>query len=406
MYGFEFQNDLQNTLQNLSYRFKDQLPPEQIQKMAMAIAEENEKQRQSKQQAQSLSEVLKTVQPLSQRSAGMPQYTSQPITQLQMGTETEPFSNKSLYTNVPQNYPNQRTLQTLTGQGQPYQEPQPLQAGTPEANTQMYADIMGKTGGDRGITQDIMNLQQPKEVKTEQIDIPGEGGMHRVLTDEAGNIVKDFGVIDKNKPLSVTDLTHLVNPKTGESPKYGITAKEAEQKGYIALSTDQIKYRNNLQSVNVVLDELDSMIDKVALPKAGMNRLMSSPYIAWQVFQQTDTARIEFESLKKAVAASLWKAFGDTGRLSDQDIERALEAMPKTKADITPWGESMGLPDTREVATNKLNNVRKVVRQIAEKATGLNLYLGKQTNPLSGKPRGRYLVDGKEVKWDGEKEIP
>jgi len=195
--GLDFNFAFQRAMQELEY-LKDDLTLDQRKKKAYEIATQEEERGQLK---QSLSDVLKTIQPINARSAGTPQYTSQPITQLQMGTETEPFSNKSLYTNVPQNYPNQRILQTLTGQGQPYQEPLPPQAGTPQANTQMYAQGLG-AGLPEGIAQNLMQLQQPKEVKTEQIDIPGEGGMRRVLADEAGNIVQDFGLIPAKKTKS------------------------------------------------------------------------------------------------------------------------------------------------------------------------------------------------------------
>ena len=197
--GLDFNFAFQRAMQELEY-LKDDLTLEQRKKKAYDIATQAEERGQLK---QSLSETLKDTQPLSQwmqpRSAGTPQYTSQPITQLQMGTETEPFSNKSLYTNVPQNYPDQRILQTLTGQGQPYQEPLPPQAGTPQANIQMYAQGLG-AGLPEGIAKELVNMQTPKQPDMDRITVYDQQGNARSV------------VVPKNQPYNPQEGESLIKP--------------------------------------------------------------------------------------------------------------------------------------------------------------------------------------------------
>lgn len=93
--------------------------------------------------------------------------------------------------------------------------------------------------------------------------------------------------------------------------------------------------------------------------EGAFGRLFRGVANAYNELTQEDIAAEKYERQLASIAGTLAKAFGDTGTLSEGDIKRALDAMPRSKKI---------LPDSTSYAREAFNSLRRV---LMEKRTGL-----------------------------------
>lgn len=120
--------------------------------------------------------------------------------------------------------------------------------------------------------------------------------------------------------------------------------------------------------------------------EGAFGRLFRGVANAYNELTQEDIAAEKYERQLASIAGTLAKAFGDTGTLSEGDIKRALDAMPRSKKI---------LPDSTSYAREAFNSLRRV---LMEKRTGL----GGATLPPGG---GEQVMPPQAVgEWTPEKE--
>lgn len=106
------------------------------------------------------------------------------------------------------------------------------------------------------------------------------------------------------------------------------------------------------------LEELERQANVVFTATGPISRLLKAPETAAGVLLQADPAMVQFESLKGGTLATFVRVFGDVGALSEGDIQRAKNLMPKL----------LPVPDTREVALGKLKQLRDLIQEISRRS--------------------------------------
>jgi hypothetical protein len=171
-----------------------------------------------------------------------------------------------------------------------------------------------------------------------------------------------------DKPPTLNQMANLVGPD-GEAPELGESLSELKQKGFTVRSTADQKTDKQARAATATLDTLDKLVDPVFTGQEGaQNRLFDNAINTWNRIGQTDKDLTLFEAFSQGTVASLVRAVGEKGAMSNRDIERGLALIPSAGDGIT------SLPDTREVAKGKMKQLRQ----------WFDLSLGK--GGLSGEP--------------------
>ena len=134
---------------------------------------------------------------------------------------------------------------------------------------------------------------------------------------------------------------------------------DMEARGLLSLSDTQRNTLNAVNAANGTLDELNNLYtsiqDKFAESAGG--RLVSGSLLAFGAFSQTDPQASQFNSFKEAILATLSRALGERGVLTDLDIDRARQNLPN-------------LTDTKEVAEGKLQRMRNLMVEFQNRSIG------------------------------------
>ncbi len=223
-----------------------------------------------------------------------------------------------------------------------------------------------------GITPDEIVLAEAKEDNLIKTDL-GD----RIIFTEKGKpdvIVKEFkkGLTPSSdtlgKPPTVDQLLKLEGPN-GETPPLGVPLAELKEQGFKVKPKLSKKDEDKLKAVNATLDQLD----KLALGEDGVegaggvfrakpgadNRIIDDLFKAYGRFTQSDKELVLFESFSQGTVASLVRAAGEKGNLSNRDIERGINLIPNA-------GDGFfSLPDTRDVAAGKIRQLREWFDDIA-----------------------------------------
>jgi hypothetical protein len=168
-----------------------------------------------------------------------------------------------------------------------------------------------------------------------------------------------------DKPLTPTDLRSVRRPD-GSQFEFGTTFREAQSAGAAVFSPDDLKRRQNVESALGMLTnlrELQGQIDDSGVIKGvGSNmlaRLANGIGNAVSAVAGTEAAeaRTVFRDLSRGTIAPLIRTLGDSGALSDGDVNRALALLP----------DNGGLlPDSTTLANEKLDELEKIFRRAAE----------------------------------------
>jgi len=139
------------------------------------------------------------------------------------------------------------------------------------------------------------------------------------------------------------------------------TGPKAEQAAQVTAGTERAKIEAKVKPTMAILDRLDELVGKITLPTTGTGRLTEAPGLAGKrLSQQGEGVQIAlYESLKGGVLANLVKLFGETGALTEGDLQRANALFPV----VVP--SAGALPDTQAVAQAKLKQLRGLIEEIA-----------------------------------------
>lgn len=123
---------------------------------------------------------------------------------------------------------------------------------------------------------------------------------------------------------------------------------------------------NEIGAARGVHAQMKDALDKLKLAEGPSNRVARGGKIAIEAMIQSNPDAVAFETMKQGFLATISRATGERGVLTDQDVARARQLLP-------------GLFDTREVANRKMGELVKFLDEREKKA--VNAY----TQPMGGR---------------------
>lgn len=166
-----------------------------------------------------------------------------------------------------------------------------------------------------------------------------------------------------DRVLTVNEMQKLKGPK-GQSPELGMTLREARNAGFKVQKKLTKQVENKLRNVNATLSKLEELalgpekegkrVGGVFTAKPGaVSRIWDDVKKTWNRVAQDEKEQALYESFSKGTVSQLCRAAGEKGNLSNKDVDRCLSLVPSA-------GEGLGqLPDTRQVAANKIKQMRQ-----------------------------------------------
>lgn len=183
-------------------------------------------------------------------------------------------------------------------------------------------------------------------------------------------------------PLSTTDLLRYQDAQ-GNPPPAGTTLNDIRREGYKPVLQSQIAIKQKLQGAFGVLDTMDPLVDQIFTDTSFWERLQGKGRNARAKIIQDNPNVVLYNGMVKGTKASIVKALGDSGTLTDADIERVDTLFPQLGTD-----EFLSLPDSRQIAKLKLQQLRGILKAIQGGATSLNqaIAIAKNTGGQSAAP--------------------
>lgn len=175
------------------------------------------------------------------------------------------------------------------------------------------------------------------------------------------------------KPIKEISLPLWVHPVTLESPGPGMSPEEAERQGYKRVSTEAKNRIDAAKGMREVLAKMGKLMEQVFPPKGGLRERMTGvPSRLFGAKTQYDPVAAQLESFINGTVAPIIRSFGEKGNLSETDVKRAINLMPK-------------ITDSADVAWGKFKNLLELIDNIQRSAIG-------------GKPGLRLKPSGKTTK--------
>lgn len=174
----------------------------------------------------------------------------------------------------------------------------------------------------------------------------------------------------------------LISPDIGEAVKAGQkmeaegaglkTTAEAEARAKVEQETAgpvaEAKARGTaaaqLRPAKMLVSKLSDLIDGIKLPTTGSERVSEAPRLYGESFKQSNQNIVLYETLKDGFLATIARAAGERGVLTDQDTRRAAALFPVVVPGIGR------LPDTKETAKNKMNQIRSLLDEFVRRDPG------------------------------------
>lgn len=182
----------------------------------------------------------------------------------------------------------------------------------------------------------------------------------RRLTDEevlklaGGGTTINIG--DKlNEPIPVSQIQNVRLPDGSPVP-IGTTFQQAREMGAQVVSPAEQQRGLQQEAALAILDE----VEQLALGPGGLftnvepgfvNRAGAALLHGLSMLTQDDPSAALYEDRVRSSLAPIVRLFGETGALAEGDVQRALGSFPRT----------FPLPDTREVAQQKLRRLREYI---------------------------------------------
>ena len=165
---------------------------------------------------------------------------------------------------------------------------------------------------------------------------------------------------NQDKPLSVSDLRNTRLPDNS-IPPIGTTPKQLREAGGVVLTNEQQKGLEAAGKFKPVLDRLE----KLALSEGGVfsniepgfgNRVNAAFDLFIGSVTRDNPNVSAYEDLAEGTLAPIIKALGESGALAEGDVQRGLGLLPRVR-------DQLLLPDTREDAVAKFNDLRKILER-------------------------------------------
>ncbi len=164
---------------------------------------------------------------------------------------------------------------------------------------------------------------------------------------------------------------------------YGILGGEASPSSVMSLASQLMKQRtggglsagqsqavNKLSSAENLVDKYDQMLQQIGMQSGPVARLTGLGKSLGAKIGIAPNVRA-YEGLRQGAVASIVRALGEAGSLSDTDIQRAIALVPS-------------IYDSREEASLKLNTLKSIVSTNRENVMSLGSLPAQNTMPTGG----------------------
>lgn len=211
----------------------------------------------------------------------------------------------------------------------------------------------------------IGNLQAPQEDRTitdlallDALGLPRtEEGMAR-LSKARGSQGTTINIGEKMaEPIPINQLASVRLPD-GSTPPIGTTFGEAREMGATVQSAAEQQRSTQADAALGILGELEDLAigpDGVfaSVEPGFINRAGAAVLHGIDMATQESGEVSRYHDMSRSTLAPFIKMLGESGALAEGDVSRALGLLPKT----------FPLPDTKEVATQKLKALREIIQR-------------------------------------------
>ena len=157
-------------------------------------------------------------------------------------------------------------------------------------------------------------------------------------------------------PIKTTELPLWVHPQSLESPPPGMSPAAAEKAGFRKVSTEAKNRIDAAKGMMEVVAKLGELMKQVFPPSGGLReRMTGAPSRLFGAQTQYDPIAAQLQSFINGTVAPLIRSFGEKGNLSETDVKRAINLMPK-------------ITDSADVAWGKFNNIVELMNNIQKSA--------------------------------------
>lgn len=196
-------------------------------------------------------------------------------------------------------------------------------------------------------------------------------------------------------PLSSTDLTKFVNPDTLAKFPAGTTMREVRKSGGFAATPTQLQKIADLDNAGFIVTQLDELSKQIITATDAASALIQGGTLKAGAFAKTNTAAAAYEDQLAQFTGVISRALGgERGVLTDTDIRRVVNGMPKFR-------------DTKAIRDFKMG----VIQLLFETATDAQkrAITGRAKDPKIRKELNVLLdaigLGGKRIDTGGKQEI-
>jgi len=190
--------------------------------------------------------------------------------------------------------------------------------------------------------------------------------MQRVQQYEKGVVAaRELGKGEVDKPLTVEEATKLQVP-------FGTTRGQAMGMGKIPIPGSQMAKQQALKAIGASMDDLEKQAKEIFTASGPLSRVFQAPGNILGGVSQSDPRIVLYEARKKSMLASLARASGEVGVLTDKDIERIEGMLPR----FYP------VPDTQTVALGKMKQIRQFLKRASAGGDSTNYIYDPATRKL------------------------
>lgn len=223
--------------------------------------------------------------------------------------------------------------------------------------TEKELDTFTDVSGNRISTFYTPGTNEFRQVVIGQAEIPEGGGGGGVGADGTVDPAVQSWVDMISRGAATVAGVPDTWPGTKNSGFKTAVIQVMDAQGVVELSDTQ---RNTLQSLNAVegiLDSLQQSYNKLKNLFAGnfIERGTKGLILQASATLQSDPEATSFQKFKEAILATLARASGERGVLTDQDVDRARQNLPN-------------LTDTQDVVELKLNRMRSLFTELKQKS--------------------------------------
>lgn len=136
--------------------------------------------------------------------------------------------------------------------------------------------------------------------------------------------------VNRNAELTAEERSHTYNPVTLKQVKGGITVKQANRMNAVWVDDSQKKDLRDMARINLAVESIDKLSNQVITAASGgvLPQNVQGVKLAVGGATRFDEVAGLYIDARNGLASLYSKYFGESGRLTEEDIKRAKSLMP------------------------------------------------------------------------------